>query len=113
MSSSVPALSRTASSSKPVTAQDDRLSSHFRAPKFIRILFDTFPLYTYPVDPLPMTAREMQMSTTELQTGQSSSTNTLYVFNLPQDAEDGAPSFNPTCLKWQVRGILNTLFVWL
>ncbi|KAI1778408.1 hypothetical protein F4818DRAFT_438572 [Hypoxylon cercidicola] len=52
-------------------------------------LFKKFPLLTYPPNELPArspNARDVA---------------TLYVFISDQDALNGLPSFNPSCLKWQ------------
>lgn len=54
-------------------------------------LFDHFPLATYPANELP--ARSPRPS----------SLPTLYIFASEEDAARGNPSFNPSCLKWQVR----------
>ncbi|KAF3933118.1 Metaxin-2 [Dactylella cylindrospora] len=106
-SASRPTTSSTAKS--PSSKNDTTADSIFRAPKIIRVLFDTFPLYTHPIDPLPLTSREMRMTAAELEREKSSNTPTLYIFSLPEDAEDCVPSFNPACLKWQtylrIRGV--------
>jgi metaxin len=31
----------------------------------------------------------------------------LHVFTTEEDAKNGRPSFNPGCLKWQVRAMVN------
>ncbi|KAK6513332.1 hypothetical protein TWF281_004963 [Arthrobotrys megalospora] len=88
--------------------RQDGSSSIFRAPQFIRRLFDHFPLITYPVDPPPMSAQELAMTTRQLQAFHSSGVNTLYIFTEDSDSDQVA-SFNPACLKWQtylkIRGI--------
>jgi len=53
-------------------------------------LFDHFPLATYPANDLP----SRSPAPTDLPT--------LYVFVSEEDARKGRPSFNPSCLKWQV-----------
>ncbi|KAL8814908.1 MAG: hypothetical protein Q9223_005911 [Gallowayella weberi] len=58
-------------------------------PKPIRRLFDQFPLLTYPLNELPVRKPIERKK------------HTLYVFAREDDAQHGAPSFNPTCLKWQ------------
>lgn len=59
-------------------------------PAPLQRLFDSVPLVTYPPNDLPVC---------------SSAPNdlpTLHVFTSAKDAARGAPSFNPSCLKWQV-----------
>ena len=53
-------------------------------------LFDLFPLVTYPANELPSRSPG------------PSNLPTLYVFASEEGARKGSPSFNPTCLKWQV-----------
>ncbi|KAI1657249.1 hypothetical protein F4813DRAFT_360864 [Daldinia decipiens] len=52
-------------------------------------LFKRFPLLTYPPNELP------------LRSPRARDVATLYVFISDQDALNGLPSFNPSCLKWQ------------
>ncbi|KAK6329699.1 hypothetical protein TWF696_003569 [Orbilia brochopaga] len=82
----------------PPAARRPDDGSFFRAPRFIRVLFGAFPLVTHPVDPLPERDRAPADEN-------SAPTTTLFVFG----AEDGQPSFNPACLKWQtymrIRGV--------
>lgn len=59
-------------------------------PSAIKVLFDKVPLVTYDTNPLPA------------RSSKSSKRPRLYVFSTPEDAAAGRPSFNPTCLKWQV-----------
>ncbi|KAH8881613.1 hypothetical protein GQ53DRAFT_496258 [Thozetella sp. PMI_491] len=61
-----------------------------RIPGFLQRLFDAFPLITYPPNELP--ARSPALSREP----------TLYVFARDQDEHLGFPSFNPSCLKWQL-----------
>lgn len=61
----------------------------FAIPPPLKRLFDRFPLVTYPANELPLRALRDR------------SRHALYVF-----AENGGVdtlSFNPSCLKWQVR----------
>ncbi|KAK3325267.1 hypothetical protein B0H66DRAFT_116440 [Apodospora peruviana] len=60
-------------------------------PRLLQRLFDSVPLVTYEANELP--ARAQVSSDAELPT--------LYVFASEEDARLGAPSFNPSCLKWQ------------
>lgn len=62
----------------------------FAIPAPLARLFKKFPLLTYPPNELPArspAARDV---------------STLYVFISDEDALRGLPSFNPSCLKWQV-----------
>lgn len=63
----------------------------FRVPAPIKHLFDKFPLTTYPANDLPQHSLSHQTS------------NRLFVFTDTAAARRGRPSFNPQCLKWQVR----------
>ncbi|KAI9715388.1 MAG: hypothetical protein M1812_006033 [Candelaria pacifica] len=61
----------------------------FKIPAPVRRLFDQFPFVTYPSNDLPKRSpikRDIP---------------SLYIFTTPILARDGAPSFNPSCLKWQ------------
>ncbi|EPS45244.1 hypothetical protein H072_769 [Dactylellina haptotyla CBS 200.50] len=103
-SSSSPAAART-----QISTDTTARGTSFRPPRFIRVLFDRFPIYIYPTDPVPMTAREFQTTLSKQPKDDIYGTNTLYVFSLPGDAQNCAPSFNPGCLKWQtylkIRGV--------
>ncbi len=63
----------------------------FSIPSPIRILFDKVPIIVYPPNDLPQRAQR------------SARIASLYVFSTEKDAAAGRPSFNPSCLKWQVR----------
>jgi metaxin len=77
----------------------ERKSQWFSVPEPVRRVFDSFPLKTYPANDLPRRSpRDRQAPT-------------LYVFTSPKAARIAAPSFNPACLKWQVRQ--NFLFNWV
>ncbi|KAK7537919.1 hypothetical protein IWX49DRAFT_618467 [Phyllosticta citricarpa] len=58
-------------------------------PRPIKVLFDKFPLVTYPACDLPSRAPRDRDQ------------HALYVFSTEYGALDGAASFNPACLKWQ------------
>ena len=58
-------------------------------PPAIRRVFDNFPLVTYPSDPLPQRAHRGRNE------------NILYIFQSADPKHRDAPSFNPSCLKWQ------------
>jgi hypothetical protein len=59
-------------------------------PAPLQRLFDSFPLTTYPPNELPVRSPA------------PSRLPTLHVFISERDALKGSPSFNPSCLKWQV-----------
>jgi len=63
----------------------------FTTPQPIKRLFDKFPLQTYAANELPQ------------RTAAHRDQHTLYIFTTEEGAKDGALSFNPGCLKWQVR----------
>ena len=63
----------------------------FTTPQPIKRLFDKFPLCTYPHNELPE------------RTAQHRDQNVLYIFTNDDGAHRGLPSFNPGCLKWQVK----------
>lgn len=65
--------------------------SIFAVPTPIKQLFDRFPLLTYSTNELPQRAPSNRNA------------HTLYVFATELEAAKGAPSYNPACLKWQVR----------
>ncbi|KAL8699827.1 MAG: hypothetical protein Q9224_001245 [Gallowayella concinna] len=73
------------SKAPPKTARSPWLTT----PNPIRRLFDKFPLLTYPLNELPL-RKPIERNK-----------NTLFIFGREDDAQHGAPSFNPTCLKWQ------------
>lgn len=66
----------------------------FSIPRPLKSLFDHFPLVTYPPNDRPFRSPSERQRPT------------LYIFTTTEDARLGRPSFNPTCLKWQVRPIL-------
>ena len=72
----------------------------FSIPRPLKQLFDTFPLVTYPSNgsPLRVTSRRLNDHGDD-----DADLPSLYVFCSSQDALLGRPSFNPGCLKWQVR----------
>ncbi|KEF51331.1 uncharacterized protein A1O9_12681 [Exophiala aquamarina CBS 119918] len=58
-------------------------------PAPLRRLFDQFPLLTYPANPLPQRAPTIRNE------------NVLYIFQKTDPKSRDAPSYNPSCLKWQ------------
>lgn len=70
---------------------DSGPASFFRIPPPLKKLFDQFPLITYPANDLPQRVPSKRAD------------NQLFVFSDAAGAQRGRPSFNPQCLKWQVR----------
>lgn len=70
------------------TATDRR--GLFSIPPPLKRLFDRFPLVTYPASNLPFRASRRDEE------------HVLYVFSTVEDAKYGRPSYNPSCLRWQV-----------
>ena len=66
-------------------------SGWFKVPTILARLFKRFPLLTYPPNELPARSPRLR------------DLPALYVFISEEDALRGLPSFNPSCLKWQVR----------
>ena len=66
--------------------------SYFTIPSPLKRLFDRFPLYTYPSNPLP--TRPSTLHT------RAQRTNTLYIFTDPTSPPNSL-SPNPTCLRYQ------------
>lgn len=64
----------------------------FTLPGPIRRTFDQFPLVVYQSNDGPLRAPWVRKS------------HALYIFTTAKDSKKGAPSFNPSCLKWQVSG---------
>jgi hypothetical protein len=64
--------------------------SIFAVPAPIKQLFDRFPLLTYAPNNLPQRAPTYRDA------------HTLFIFATEREAAEGAPSYNPACLKWQV-----------
>ncbi|MCJ1306780.1 hypothetical protein MMC25_000423 [Agyrium rufum] len=86
---------KSTSSTKP--SQQSPASSRItilKLPAPIKRFFDVFPLYTLPPSPLPVSASRTDPV-------HHRSRNALYVFTTPRASVTNAPSFNPSCLKWQ------------
>lgn len=62
----------------------------FAVPAPLKRIFDQFPLVTYSENDLPITSPGRRQG------------HALYIFTTSHDAQLDLPSFNPTCLKWQV-----------
>lgn len=65
--------------------------SFLSIPAPIKRIFDRFPLTTYPPNELPHSPIR------------SPESHELYIFTDLRGSRHGKPSFNPQCLKWQVR----------
>ncbi|OTA23098.1 hypothetical protein BTJ68_13768 [Hortaea werneckii EXF-2000] len=61
----------------------------FAIPPPVKRVFDKVPLVTYEANELPARAPRDRGE------------NVLYVFTTEDDAQNGRPSFNPSCLRWQ------------
>ncbi|KAF2972415.1 hypothetical protein GQX73_g1050 [Xylaria multiplex] len=83
-------MSSTADKSKARPQQPQESSGWFTIPAPLARLFKKFPLLTYPPNELPARSPDIR------------NVPTLYVFISDEDALKGLPSFNPSCLKWQV-----------
>lgn len=77
-------------STSTVTSPAARRTDWFAIPAPLARLFRVFPLVTYPPNELP------------IRSPSDRSLPALHVFASDDDARHGRPSFNPSCLKWQV-----------
>ena len=75
------------------TRQTRKVRDLFSIPAPVKRLFDKVPLVTYSPNELPQRAPK------------ASRIPSVYVFAHAEDAAAGRPSFNPSCLKWQVSGM--------
>ncbi|KIV88022.1 hypothetical protein PV10_09198 [Exophiala mesophila] len=75
--------------SQPQPAQAPSPSSWFTLPHPLRRVFDRFPLVTYPANLLPQ------------RSSKQGNENVLYIFQKLDPKSRDAPSYNPSCLKWQ------------
>ena len=78
------------SSSSPTEPSSGWYSNIFSIPAPVKMLFDKVPMVVYAPNELPQRAPR------------SARVPSLYVFSTVTDAAAGMPSFNPSCLKWQV-----------
>lgn len=83
------AVDQTSTTARSTTRGRDWKNA-FQLPKPLKELFEKFPLVTYAPNSDPLRAPS------------SRNKHTLYVFTSQSGAGSGAPSFNPSCLKWQV-----------
>jgi metaxin len=74
-----------------------KVRDFFSIPAPVKQLFDLVPVVTYPPNQLPLRAPK------------PARIPSLYVFSKDQDAAAGRPSFNPSCLKWQVGIVRNPI----
>lgn len=82
---------RAASKSLPAEPQShNSRRSFFTIPAPVKRVFDKFPLITYLENGFPLRAPSVGTE------------NLLWLFTSVEGAENGRPSFNPSCLKWQV-----------
>ncbi|EXJ61129.1 hypothetical protein A1O7_05282 [Cladophialophora yegresii CBS 114405] len=72
-----------------LNAQNSTSSSWWSLPPAIRRVFDRFPLVTISANDLPQRAPRNRNE------------NVLYIFQSDDPRRRDAPSFNPSCLKWQ------------
>ncbi len=77
-----------------------KVQDFFSIPVPVKRLFDLVPVVTYPPNQLPLRAPK------------PARIPSLYVFSKDQDAAAGRPSFNPSCLKWQVGSVGNVTWSW-
>lgn len=70
--------------------QTSKVRDFFSIPAPVKVLFDKVPVLTYPPNDLPQRAPK------------PARIPNLYVFIKEEDAAAGRPSYNPSCLKWQV-----------
>lgn len=80
----------TSSPQTPFSRQTSRVRDFFSVPAPVKTLFNSVPILTYPPNDLPQ--RALKPTRVPI----------LYVFSTKEDAAAGRPSFNPSCLKWQV-----------
>ncbi|KAL6251749.1 hypothetical protein RBB50_001959 [Rhinocladiella similis] len=83
------ASTRTPRNPSKSKAQEGSQSSWFSLPLPIKRIFDRFPLIVYPANVLPQRAPRRRNE------------NILYIFQSEEPPSRDAPSFNPSCLKWQ------------
>ena len=78
------------SSQTALSQQTSKARDFFSIPGPVKSLFDKVPVLTYPPNELPQRAPK------------HAKIPSLYVFIKNEDAAAGRPSYNPSCLKWQV-----------
>lgn len=80
----------TSQKSTSSTGVSSGFGNFFSIPLPVKLLFDKVPMVVYAPNELPQRAPR------------SARVPSLYVFSTVKDAAAGRPSFNPSCLKWQV-----------
>lgn len=90
-------MTQTAGGPPAATWSQQQQSSIFRIPPPLKRVFDKFPLVQYGENELPLRASRQKDQ------------HVLHVFTTLEDAKKGRPSFNPGCLKWQVRIMPGTI----
>jgi metaxin len=73
------------------TVEPPQSNRWFAVPRPIQYLFNHFPLHVYGPEDLPVRSPASVRQRPA-----------LYVFVADEDAVLGRPSYNPSCLKWQV-----------
>ncbi|KAF7874131.1 hypothetical protein EAF04_002803 [Stromatinia cepivora] len=80
------------------TRQTNAVKDLFSIPKPVKKLFDKVPVITYPANGLPQRSPGAKDGKNDRDTRLPS----LYIFcRDSEEANEGKPSFNPGCLKWQ------------
>lgn len=72
------------------TTRNTDWRDRFSIPEPVKRVFARFPLVTYPANQLPVTSPTQRHE------------HSLWIWTTAEGAATGAPSFNPSCLKWQV-----------
>ncbi|EXJ93272.1 hypothetical protein A1O1_01664 [Capronia coronata CBS 617.96] len=84
-----PKTARTARTPNKPKSPELSTTSWWSLPHPVKCVFEKFPLITYPENELPQRAPRHQNE------------NILYIFQTLEPRARDAPSFNPSCLKWQ------------
>lgn len=80
------------------TRQTNAVKDLFSIPKPVKKLFDKVPIITYPANGLPQRSPGAKNSKND----RDARLPSLYIFCREGEEDEGKPSFNPGCLKWQV-----------
>lgn len=84
-----PALPGSCNTMKDDIAKTSPKYSIFDVPAPLRQLFARYPLLSYDANELPLDSPRQRDE------------HCLHIFTTEEDAINGRPSFNPSCLKWQ------------
>ncbi|CAD6447373.1 6ff8c967-3e58-425d-9619-6570839eab8d [Sclerotinia trifoliorum] len=79
------------------TRQTNAVKDLFSIPKPVKKLFDKVPIITYPANGLP----ERSPGAKNTKNDGDARLPSLYIFCREGEEDEGKPSFNPGCLKWQ------------